>query len=284
MEGEASAAVQRKVAGADVSKRLKFIDLARAIENDIPSDPPDMIPVIEYLDHAKGADRMAQVFGLKDAQTELPGGLGWAVEYVRLSTHSGSHLDAPYHYHPTMEGGERAWTIDEVPLDYCFAPGVCLDFSHMPDGAAIGIDDLESALDRIGHRLAPREIVLIRTGADEKWGTPEYLFAGAGMTAEGTLWLVEQGVRIMGTDAWSWDVPLPHQAKRYQETGDASIIWQAHFSSIKRWHCHMEKLTNLHLLPPDGFTVCCFPVKIRGASAGWVRPVAIVEEDEPGSR
>jgi len=261
-----------------MSKRLKFIDLACAIENDIPSDPPDMIPNIDYRDHAEGAEAMQKFFGLKDPQKELPRGMGWAVEYVRLSTHSGSHLDAPYHYHPTMENGAKAWTIDEIPLEYCFAPGVCLDFTRKADGEAIEIADLQAALDKIEHVLSPREIVLIRTGADKKWGTQEYLFAGSGMTKKSTLWLVEQGIRIMGTDAWSWDVPLPTQAQRYQQSGDYSIIWQAHFSSIQKWHCHMEKLTNLHLLPPAGFTVCCFPVKIKGASAGWVRPVAIVEE------
>ena len=39
----------------------------------------------------------------------------------------------------------------------------------------------------------------------------------------------------------------------------------------------MEKLTNLHLLPADGFMVACFPTKIRKASAGWTRAVAILE-------
>ena len=41
------------------------------------------------------------------------------------------------------------------------------------------------------------------------------------------------------------------------------------------WHCHMEKLCNLELLPPNGFTVACFPYKVKGGSAGWTRAVAL---------
>ena len=42
----------------------------------------------------------------------------------------------------------------------------------------------------------------------------------------------------------------------------------------------MEKLTNLHLLPSTGFLVSCFPYKIKGASAGFTRCVALIEEDD----
>src|SRR3546814_6887032 len=40
-------------------------------------------------------------------------------------------------------------------------------------------------------------------------------------------------------------------------------------------YCHLEKLHNLEALPSTGFMIACFPVKIRGASAGWTRAVAI---------
>lgn len=43
-------------------------------------------------------------------------------------------------------------------------------------------------------------------------------------------------------------------------------------------YCHLEKFHNLESLPESGFVVACFPVKIRAASAGWTRAVAIVDE------
>ncbi len=260
-------------------KRKRIIDLSIAIESGIPSDPPMMIPKIDYLDHSQGAEQMKAFFpGVRTDQ--LPGGLGWAVEYVTLTTHSGTHLDAPYHYHPTMNKGLQALTIDEVPLEWCFGDGVVLDFRHKEDGDRITVKDLERELDRIQYQIKPLDIVLIQTGADAAWGSAEYLLKGAGMCRESTLYLTERGVRVVGIDAWSWDRPLPFQAQEFQQNGDPKVIWEAHFAGIEIGYCHMEKMSNLSAIGVSkGFTVCCFPVKIKGASAGWVRPVAIVQED-----
>jgi kynurenine formamidase len=93
-----------------------------------------------------------------------------------------------------------------------------------------------------------------------------------------TLWLTERGVKIAGTDAWSWDAPFVHTAKKYAETRDASLIWEGHRAGIERAYCHIEKLANLERLPATGYTVCCFPFKIARASAGFTRVVAIFED------
>jgi kynurenine formamidase len=237
-----------------------------------------MIPNINYLDHASGADQMKDFFsGVR--KEELPGGLGWAVEFLTLTTHSGTHLDAPYHYHPTMDRGKPALTIDQIPLEWCFSDGVLLDFRHKADGERITVKDLQKELDRVRYELKPLDIVLIQTGADAAWGMPEYLLKGAGMDRESTLFLTEKGVRITGIDAWSWDRPLPYIAREFQEKHDPKVIWEAHFAGIETGYCHMEKMANLYEIGrPTGFTVCCFPTKIKNASAGWVRPVAIVDE------
>ncbi len=259
--------------------KTRFIDLSISIEVNLPSDPPMMIPKIDYLDHESGAEQMQMFFpGVKKEQ--LPGGLGWAVEFVSLTTHSGTHLDAPYHYHPTMDHGKPALTIDQVPLEWCFCDGVVLDFSAKADGERITALDVENELSRIGYRLKPLDIVLIRTGADKAWGKAEYLTKGAGMTRESTLFLLDHGVKVVGTDAWSWDRPLPFLAQEFQATGDPSVIWEAHFAGIEKGYCHMEKMANLDKIPsPYGFQVSCFPVRIKSASAAWVRAVAIVTED-----
>ena len=113
-----------------------FVDLSVPLEADIPSDPELMLPQIEYFDHKDTAEQMAGFFpGMTPDQ--LPGGDGWALEKLTIYTHNGTHLDAPYHHHSTMNGGERAITIDEVPLEWCFAPGVKLDFRHLPDGHVV---------------------------------------------------------------------------------------------------------------------------------------------------
>ena len=98
------------------------------------------------------------------------------------------------------------------------------------------------------------------------------------MGRDATLHLLEQGVRLTGTDAWSWDAPFSVTAKRYAETGDASLIWEGHRASMDIGYCHIEKLNNLEALPSKGFTVSCFPFKIKAASAGFTRAVAIIED------
>lgn len=255
----------------------KFIDLSVAVESGLPSDPPGMIPAVKYSDHRAGAEMMKLFFpGLKPE--ELPGGLGWAVESVELSTHSGTHMDAPWHYHPYMDGGAPALTIDQMPLEWGMGPGVVLDFSGKPDGYRIEPADIDRELDRIGHKLSAGDIVLARSGAAAYWGRPEYLVKGCGFGRDATLHLVEQGVHVVGTDAWSWDPPLPLTAKKFQETRDPKLVWEGHFAGIEKGYFQIEKLANLDQVPPVGFTFFCFPIKIKNASAGWIRAVAMIDD------
>jgi kynurenine formamidase len=176
-----------------------------------------------------------------------------------------------------MNRGERAITIDEVPLEWCLQPGVKLDFRHLPDGQVATPADVEAELRRIGHVLKPLEIVLVNTRAGERYGEADYVDSGCGMGYAATMYLLERGVRVTGTDGWSWDAPFSHTARKFAETGDASLIWEGHKAGRHIGYCHLEKLHGLEHLPSTGFTVSCFPVKIRAASAGWTRAVAIID-------
>lgn len=255
----------------------KIIDLSIYLENDVLSDPPVFAPKIEYFDHHATVPQMLAFFpGLK--QEDLPDGEAWSIERVSLVTHNGTHLDAPYHYHSTMNGGERAITIDEVPLEWCLQPAVKLDFRHFADGYVATARDVQEELDRIEHTLNPLEIVVVNTRAGSRYGAPDYVSSGCGMGYDATKYLLDQGVRLTGTDAWSWDAPFVHTAERYAETQNASLIWEGHKAGRDVGYCHIEKLHNLEALPSKGFSVSCFPVKIRGASAGWTRAVGIIDD------
>ena len=256
---------------------MRFIDLSTPIVHQAQCDPPVQRPDIKYTDHDMGVESMLGFFPGATVD-DLPDGKGWAVEDISLSTHTGTHLDAPYHYHPTMDGGKKAATIDEIPLDWCFHDGVMLDFSNRPHGTLLTSEDFKQELDRIGYTLKPYDIVLIQSGAAPFFETDKYLVSGVGVGREATVWLAEQGIKITGTDAWSWDRPLSFIAEEYKRTGDSSIIWEGHKAGMVHGYCHMEKLGNLDKLPPFGFKVACFPVNIKAASAGWTRPVAIFEE------
>jgi kynurenine formamidase len=168
-------------------------------------------------------------------------------------------------------------TIDEAPLDWFLRPGVKLDFRSLPDGHVVTAAEVEAELARIGHALKPLDIVLVNTKTSEMLGTDRYMSTGIGMGREATLYLTERGVRVVGIDAWGWDAPFVHTAKRFAETRDPSIIWEGHYAGIDVPYCQMEKLYNLEKLPATGFTVACFPCKIKAASGGWVRAVAMLD-------
>ncbi|MDD0838886.1 cyclase family protein [Curvibacter sp. HBC61] len=258
----------------------QLIDLSIYLENDVLSDPPPLAPRITYQRHADTLPEFMHM--LPGTQVEdYPDGQAAAAEWVTLTTHNGTHLDAPYHFHSTMDAhfGEAkpSITIDEVPLAWCFQPGVKLDFRHFPDGYVATAADVAAELARIQYTLQPLDIVLVNTRAGARYGQPDYLNAGCGMGYEATMYLLERGVRLTGTDAWSWDAPFSYTAKRIAETGNKALIWEGHKAGRDIGYCHLEKLHNLEALPPHGFTVSCFPHKIRGASAGWTRAVAILD-------
>jgi kynurenine formamidase len=253
---------------------LRLIDLSVPLEHDAVSEP---LPArIHYVRHdGEGLQQMQQSFGVKPDDLVYSNGQGWAIEEIHAITHTGTHVDAPYHYGATSEG-KRARTIDEVPLEWCFAPGVVLDVRHKAPGELITVADLEGALAKIGYRLRPLDIVLLHTGADKRLGSRDY-FAQPGLGRESVLWLVEQGVRVIGIDAYTLDRPFASMIADYRRTGDGRSIWPAHFAGITREYCQIEKLANLDQIPrPHGFYVSCLPVKIKGASAGWCRAIALV--------
>lgn len=255
----------------------RMIDLSVPLEDRASSEP---LPAqIKYVDHeGEGLQQMQQFFGVKPEDLIWSGGKGWAIEEVHAITHTGTHVDAPYHYGATSEG-QPARTIDQVPLEWCFAPGVVLDVRHKAAGDFITVADLEAALGRIQYELRSLDIVLLQTGADKRLGLPDY-FAQPGLGREGVLWLVERGVKVIGIDAYTLDRPFANMVADYRRTGDGRYVWPAHFAGIEKEYCQIEKLANLDRIPrPHGFYVSCLPVKIHRASAGWCRAVALVPEE-----
>jgi kynurenine formamidase len=252
----------------------RIVDLSAPIVPSPPDTPEALRTEIEFQDHAAGARAIEAMLGVPPHL--LRDGEGWAVEeFRRLGTHNTTHVDAPWHYNSTIRG-ERAQTIDELPLDWFLAPGVVLDFASREDGEAVTSAEIEAELGRVGHDLRERDIVLVRTGRDQFLEAPDYMIRGPGVTAEATRWLFDRGVRVMGIDAWGWDAPLHMQAERAKERDEAGIFWAAHQADIP--YCQIERLANLGALPQTGFDVACFPLKIVGGSAAPARVVAMLRD------
>ena len=258
---------------------MKIIDLSVSIIDGLPVDQPIQIPEIKYRRHTDEESVVTFLEAYKGLKREeLLDGHGWAIEQIKLSTHTGTHVDAPYHYHPTMNNGERAWTVDEVPIEWCIGNGVVFDFYDKPDGYVCTPEDFKDYLEKIDYSLKPGDIVCVRTNAMSAWGTPNYLHKGCGVGRDATIWLLEHGIRAVGTDAWSWDVPREYALEEYLKSGNPRVCWQGHKAGAEKAYIQYEKLTNLEKLPLVGFKFFGVPIKVEKASGSWVRAFAILED------
>jgi kynurenine formamidase len=252
----------------------QLIDLSTGIEHQAAHEP--WKPSIRNIRHdVEGVQWMEEAFGAKPEDLVRSNGLGPAFEEVTAITHSGTHVDAPFHYGPESEGAPSK-RIEDCPLEWFFSDGVILDMRHKEAGERITVPDLEQALAAIDYTLKPLDIVMIMSGRDRYLGSEEY-FEQPGMTRESTLWLVEQGIKVIGVDMYGFDRKFGDMAEEFKKTGDGSGLWEAHFAGLEREYCQIEKLVNLGAVPrPSGFKVACFPIKVEGGSAGWSRVVAFV--------
>ena len=253
---------------------MKIIDLSKPIQFN-KQDPWFMRVKIKHKPHHK-AKWLLRFLGLP-FKLFPKNFMGWADDTItKMGVHSTTHIDAPWHYAPTTNG-KKSKTIEEIPLDLCFADGLVLDMKHKADFDAITIKDIQQFLIDNNLKIKPNMIVLIKTGRDKYNGTKNFHKIGTGMSAEATHWLIDKGIKIMGIDAWGWDLPLPYLIEQAKKTNNSELFWEAHLVGQEKEYWHMEQLVNLDALPYSGFKIAVFPLKIVGASAAPARVVALLE-------
>jgi cyclase len=232
------------------------------------------------LSHTAGAqhmsDEMKAHFDIDFDPAVLPDGELLSIDTLTLTTHTGTHVDAPAHYGSKASYGTPKFVTD-LPLDWFYRPGVVADITAAGRGA-VGAAYLRGEFVRIKHTPEPLDIVLLNTGSARYAGTPRYFMDFAGLDKSAVHFLLDLGVRVIGTDAFSLDAPFTDMIERYERTRDPDVLWPAHFAGRNREYCQIERLANLDALPrPYGFTVSCAPAKIANAGAGWTRAFAIVD-------
>jgi kynurenine formamidase len=235
-----------------------LIDLSMPVHNDMVTFPRVVRPaMVMYESWQQFAERVGAA----------KYGADWLTAHylIVLGDHIGTHMDSLRHMRQDAPGPEG------IPLEYCFGDGVCLDFRHLPKGAGVTVNDVQAALGKIKYKLKPLDIVLIHSGAGAIQDKDTYLTDHIGMTGEATRWLIDQGIKMMGIDAVTFDPPVWAMFERKQ-------FWEAHRVMLDCEYYHLENLSNLDRLPPHGFKLSVFPVKWVNTTAAPVRAVAILED------
>ncbi|MEW6171237.1 MAG: cyclase family protein [Candidatus Omnitrophota bacterium] len=267
---------------------MKIIDLSLPIDERTPEVHPFGI---ERLGHKEGVKhlnwvmmkknlwgKLSFLFGKRIIKpTDLPDGEFLSLETVHCPVHIGTHVDYSFHY-GTKSENRLSKTINELPLDWCLSDGVVLDFTDKRPGGVISKEDCIKAIEKINYKLKLQDIVLLRTGANRFFGTKDYLTNYPGVSPEAIEFLLDKGIKIIGIDALGFDRPYKFMMQDFLRTKNPKYLWPAHFFGRVREYAHIERLTNLDLLPNFGFKVACFPIKIKDTGAAWSRVVAILQE------
>jgi kynurenine formamidase len=235
-------------------------------------------PEVSYVRPEKeGRDRLMGVYGAP--AEHLPDGEGYAEEMLNsMSSHCGTHVDAPLHSGRLVEG-KPARTMSDIDLDELFRPGMVLDVRPwVEQNSAITIDALDRAIAATGDPVTPGSALLLRTGQEVYTNEQPEFYEYPGMTGDGTRYLTSMGATILGTDALAWDRPTPVMVEAYRRSRDPAEIWDGHFAIRDQEALIVQKLVNLGSLPLSGFSVGFFPIKLVNTSAAPCRAVAFIDD------
>jgi kynurenine formamidase len=211
-----------------------------------------------------------------------------AAGMIFTAEHAGTHLDAFCHqaWEGALFGGVPVTPAVQTPAGFTrlgvdtvppiVARGVLLDLvalqgRPLPERALVGAADLEAARAAQRTEIRRGDVVLVRTGNDERWGEPDRYLDGPGMAAGASAWLAERGPVAVGADNVAWDLPghvdpglgtsLPGHVLLLVRAG-IYIIENLNLAALSAARCHE-------------FVFVCLPLKVAGGTASPVRPLAL---------
>jgi kynurenine formamidase len=205
---------------------------------------------------------------------------------VVMPEHSGTHIDALAHQAENLilHGGVHVDTGVQTSVGFrvlgveTMAPlvsrGVLLDVAgpkRLPQEHSITLEELERAREAARVDIREGDVVLVRTGYGALWSEPAEYLRGAGVSAAGSRWLIDQKVSAVGADNIAWDVIGPTDPELgVTLPGHLLLLVRAGIPIIE--NLNLEELAGARL---HEFAFICLPLKMRGATGSPVRPIAI---------
>ena len=179
---------------------------------------------------------------------------GFAERIIRMTTHTGTHMDAPSHIIPNTK------SMDQFGLDQFIGRGLAIDCTQTDD---ISLDFIQAN----EAEIRSADFVLFYTGWQAKWNTPAYFDAFPTLTTDAVEWLLTFPLKALGFDTISVD-------KLTDET------LPNHHLLLGRETLIIENLTNLDQLVNQAFQFYCIPLNIEAADASPVRAFGEINEQK----
>lgn len=178
--------------------------------------------------------------------------IGYNITQLSISTHQGTHLDAPFHF---LEDGK---TVEQLDLQKVIGPAVLIPLEHKQAKEPLTVADFEPYAEHI----VPGARVVYRTGWDQQFPAPHYFSDFPYMTVELSRWLAEREIGLIGMD-----VPTPNP-KEYTEV---------HQVLLGKEIVILEGLARLAQIRTRQFFLMAAPLRIKGRDGSPVRALAMVD-------
>ncbi len=174
-----------------------------------------------------------------------------------ISTHYGTHLDAPFHFF------DKGKTVDELDLSKCVGPAVVLDFPGLPRRYSMSVKDFA----KYEQKVQKNARLILRTGWSKHFPKKEYLSEGPMISPELARWLAKKKIAMLGLET----------------PGVHPVEWEkVHKILLKAEIVIVEGLANLNKIKKENIFFIAAPLKIKGRDGSPVRAMAI--EDMPSYR
>ena len=218
----------------DKTNLMPLLDLTLEISTKLPSFPGSPQP--RFISWATNEDD------------------GYNLELIFLSSHSGTHIDAPFHF---IENGLK---IDKIPLKRLVTDAVLCRIKKGADKAITKQDIIE--FENKHGKLQPNSTLIFATGWHKNLLKKYYFTKNPGLSIFAAKYLVKKKISLVGIDSPSIDLGLDSRFLVHHQLLDNGIL-------ILENLCNLEKISGVH------FKLVVLPLKLKGATGSPVRAVAL---------
>jgi kynurenine formamidase len=258
-------------------KHGKIYDLGFELSNQIPVSSEDEVPRFLVLPFRTR----------EGTRKEFSGGISFYAEVIQGFLHTSTHIDAFVHaqHNGKIYGGLDAsnvqtdfgWNLyGAETIRPIITRGVIVnvadfkDVSCLDDGYLITIKDIQDCMNKQSVRIEEGDVVLVRTGKARQFITDKkkFILGCPGLTVNAANWLADLNIAVLGIDTPSPD-PLGEKER---------VDFPVHRVLLIERGVHIIENINLEDLVLEHvseFLFICLPLKIKGATGSWVRPIAI---------